>query len=130
MESQRKNNHHRYKTGVFPCPSVTGIYSVTDLGFTPKCIEFEVSKGPGIQTHFCISHGYVDSARNQNCVTFCGAVSNIFRGDAKIDMCIYCINTSGNPQVAATCTSLDDAGFSLNFTVVNTNYIIRYIAKN
>ena len=117
----------RVQVGVFTCPETVGNYSVTGLGFQPKCVEFWVSKGPGLQTHFCCCQGMADANGNQNCMTWAGVWSNIFKGDSRVDLCMYTINSSGNSQVTAT-VSMDADGFTVNFTAVNSAFIIRWKA--
>jgi hypothetical protein len=114
--------------GCFTCPGVAGNYSVTGLGFQPKSVKFWVSKGPGVQTHFCCCQGMMDALGNQNSMTWAGVWSNIFKGDSRIDLCIYTINSSGNSQVTGAFVSMDADGFTVNFTVVNNAFIVRWEA--
>ena len=114
--------------GVFTCPATTGNYSVTGLGFRPKSVKFWVSKGPGLQTHFCCCQGMMDATGNQNSMTWAGVWSNIFKGDSRVDLCMYTINSAGTSQVTGAFVSMDADGFTVNFTVVNTAFIIRWEA--
>ena len=116
------------RCGFFVCPSVTGNYSITGLGFKPRVIEFIGHKNDGMQTWFMQSSGFADINGNQNVSFFCGNYSNTFRGDAKQDRCIYLFNASGAIQVMATLVSIDTDGFTLNFTNVNTLFAIRWMA--
>ena len=116
------------RCGFFVCPSVTGNYSITGLGFKPRVIEFIGHKNDGMQTWFMQSSGFADINGNQNVSSFCGNYSNTFRGDAKQDRCIYLFNASGAIQVMATLVSIDTDGFTLNFTNVNTLFAIRWMA--
>ncbi len=117
------------KVGYFINPATTGLYSVTGLSFKPKEIEFFISKNDGLQTWFCEGHGFADSFLNQNCSAWTGNYSNTFRGDMKIDRCLYAFNASGVIQVNASLVSVDDDGFTLNFTVAgNTAFSIRWKA--
>jgi hypothetical protein len=116
------------RIGQFTCPGLTGDFSITGLGFKPKIVKFYVSKGPGLQTHFCCCQGMMDEQGNQNSMTWAGVWSNIFKGDSRIDKCMYTINSSGNSQVTAGFISMDDDGFTVNFEVVNTLFIIRWEA--
>ena len=122
------NATNQVRIGCFTCPAATGNYLVTGLGFRPKAVKFWVSKGPGVQTHFCCCQGMMDAAGNQNSMTWAGVFSNIFKGDSRIDLCIYTINSSGNSQVTGGFVSMDADGFTLNFTVVNTAFIVRWEA--
>ena len=118
----------KVKIGYFTCPLITGNYSITVLGFKPKVIEFVGHKNDGMQTWFMQSNGFADEFLNQNVSSFCGNYSNTFRGDAKQDRCIYLFNASGAIQVMATLVSMDEDGFTLNFTNVNSIFGIRYSA--
>ena len=116
------------KVGYFSSPASTGNYSITGLGFKPKVIEFIGHKNDGFQTWFFHSQGFADDAGNQNVSTLTGNYSNLFRGDCKFDGCVYLINTAGAIQVMATLVSMDNDGFTLNFTNVNPIFAIRYKA--
>lgn len=116
------------KIGWFTCPGALGNYSVIGLGFKPKIVKFWVSKGPGVQTHFCCCQGMMDAYGNQNAMTWAGVWSNTFKGDARVDKCMYTINSSGNSQVTASFVSMDDDGFTVNFEVANAAFIIRWEA--
>jgi hypothetical protein len=116
------------KVGHFTSPSATGNLSVTGLGFRPKVIEFVGCKNDGMQTWFFLSSGFADDARNQNVSILAGNFSNLFLGDCKLDRCIYLVNTARNIQVMATLVSMDEDGFTLNFTAVNPAFVIRWKA--
>lgn len=109
-------------------PSLIGNFSVNNLGFKPKVIEFIGHKNDGMNTWFMQSHGFADDSGMQNVSSFCGNWSNTFKGDAKQDRCIYLFNASGAIQVMATLVSMNNNGFTLNFTNVNPIFLIRYIA--
>jgi hypothetical protein len=115
------------RIGCFTCPSVTGNYSVTGLGFRPKIVKFWVSKAPGLRTHFTCCQGMMDAVGNQNSMTWAGRWSDM-KGDSRIDLCIYTINSSGNAQVIGSYVSMDSDGFTINFTAVNTLFIVRWEA--
>jgi len=116
------------KIGWFTCPGSLGNYSVTGLGFRPKSVKFWVSKAPGLQTHFCNCQGMMDEFGNQNSMTWAGVWSNMFKGDSRIDTCMYTINSSGASQVTGSYVSMDSDGFTVAFTIVNTAFIIRWEA--
>jgi hypothetical protein len=115
------------RCGYFASPSVIGNYSVTGLGFKPKVIHFVGHKNDGMATWFMQSNGFADDQGHQNVSSFCGNYSNAFRGDAKQDRCIYLFNASGAIQVMATLVSMDNDGFTLNFTNVNSIFGIRWM---
>lgn len=116
------------RIGWFACPTVTGLYQVTDVGFKPKRVTFFVSKQPGLQNHFCCCQGAMDAFGNQHCMTWAGVWSNIFKGDSRRDKCMYTINSSGNSQVTASFVSMDAVGFTLNFENVNSLFDIHWEA--
>ena len=116
------------RVGHFASPATVGNFSVIGLGFKPKVIEFVGSKNDGWQTWFFHSHGFADDTGNQNVLTLTGNYSNLFRGDCKFDCCIYLRNTAGNIQVMGSLVSMDDDGFTLNFTNVNSIFVIRWKA--
>lgn len=114
------------KAGWCACPGSTGNYSVTGLGFKPKCVMFFVSKNPGQSAAFRLCQGVMDHYGNQWSVTW--ATDGSTQSDSKRDMAIYTLNASGVLQVAASYVSMDDDGFTLNFTNVNANYDIHWKA--
>ncbi len=116
------------RIGCFVCPAVVGHYSVSGFGFKPKAVKFWVSKGPGLQTHFCCCQGMMDAYGNQNSMTWAGVWSNIFKGDSRNDLCMYTINSSGISQVTGQYVSMDTGGFTLNFIAVNPAFIVRWEA--
>lgn len=109
--------------------STLGDYSVVGLGFKPTVIEFFVSKNDGLKTWFCECYGFADDAGNQNVSAWTGNYSNTFRGDMKTDRCIYAFNAAGILQVQATLVSMNDDGFTLNFTAFNPLYTVRWKAQ-
>jgi len=115
------------RVGFFICPSLVGDYSVTGLGFKPKCVEFFVSKSPGGQTHFCCSTGMADEFGNQNSMTWAGIAVNCYRGDSSVDKAIHTTNVNAI-AVEAGLVSMDSDGFTVNFTVANPVFIIRWKA--
>lgn len=116
------------RIGWFTCPAVAGHYSVTGLGFKPKIVRFWVSKAPGLQTHFCCCQGLMDDQGNQNSMTWAGVFSNIFKGDSRTNLCMYTINSAGVSQVTGSYVSMDDDGFTVDFTAINPLYIVRWEA--
>ena len=114
-------------TGYFSSYPI-GNYSVTGLGFKPVSVQFFISKNDGMASWFCEGHGYADNAGHQNCSAWTGNYSNTFRGDMKVDRCLYAFNASGAIQVSGTLVSMDTDGFTLNFTNVNSLFTIRWLA--
>jgi len=70
----------------------------------------------------------MDEFGNQNSMTWAGVWSNMFKGDSRIDTCMYTINSSGASQVTGSYVSMDSDGFTVAFTIVNTAFIIRWEA--
>jgi hypothetical protein len=118
----------RGRVGYF-ATSTLGHYSITGLGFRPTVIEFFVSKNDGLATWFCECHGFADDAGNQNVSAWTGNYSNTFRGDMKVDRCLYAFNAAGVIQVMATLVSMDADGFTLNFTNYNPAFTVRWKAQ-
>jgi len=116
------------RVGFFASPNTTGNFSVTGVGFKPKVIEFIGCKNDGLQTWFFHSQGFADDAGNQNVSTLTGNFSNLWLGDCKFDRCIYLINTGRTIQVMGTLVSMDNDGFTLNFTYINPIFAIRWKA--
>ena len=59
----------------------------------------------------------MDALGNQYCITW-----NTAKGDSRRDMVVYLINAQGNAVITATFVSMDDDGFTLNFSVVDSMY--------
>jgi len=116
------------RVGSFTCPASVGHYSVAGLGFKPKSVKFWISKAPGLQTHFCCCQGLMDDLGNQNSMAWAGVWSNTFKGDSRTDLCMYTINASGVSRVTAAYVSMDDDGFTVDFSVVNNLFIVRWEA--
>jgi hypothetical protein len=121
----------RARVGFFVNPAAPGIYAITGLGFKPRTLEFFVSKNDGMATWFCECHGFADDMGHQNVSAWAGNYSNMFRGDMKVDRCLYAFNASAVVQVQATLVSMDNDGFTLNFTVAgNTAFSVRWTATS
>jgi len=116
--------------GYFVCPSIIGNYSVTGLWFKPKVIEFFICKNVGLEMRIVEAHGFADAKGNQNVSTWSAIpMSNVgIWADEKFNVCLYCINTSGATQLLGTLVSMDNDGFTVNFTVVNNQVNIRWKA--
>jgi hypothetical protein len=116
------------KVGYFISPGVLGNYSVTGLGFKPATIKFCVSLNIGNVNNWRTCFGMIDLNGNQNVGFILGGGGNKFLGDNKVDRCIYIVNEIGVIVVQATYVSMDNDGFTLNFSAINTNYTIRWMA--
>lgn len=115
------------KVGAFQCPDVPGIIPISGVGFKPKCVEFHVSKSPGTQLHFCCGVGMMDAYGNQNSMTWAGIAKNCYRGNSSVDKVISTTNVN-TITVEAGYVSMDDDGFTIDFTIVNSVFIIRWKA--
>ena len=116
------------KSGYFSAPGILGNYSVTGIPFRPKAVQLWCSKNDGQQTWFHISHGLIDENRNQSVAFALGNYSNIFRGVTYTNKCIYVVSSGWAEQVVATYVSMNNNGFTLNFTATNSIFIIRWLA--
>ena len=81
-----------------------------------------VSKAPGTLKHFCYSMGLMDEFGNQNSMTWAEK-----RGDSSVDRAIYTTDEK-KIIVEAGYVSMDDDGFTVDFLIVNSFFIIRWDA--
>ena len=116
------------RIGHFVCPGILGLYSVVGLGFKPKMVTFWVSKGQEVdKQYFCCCQGMMDANGNQNAMSWAGGGGKI-AGSTNLNKCMDAINQAGISQVTAEYVSMDDDGFTINFTVVNALFVIRWKA--
>ena len=113
------------KIGWFLCPDAIGIYQVTGVGFKPKRVTFYVSLAPGAQKHFYCSMGLMDEFGNQNSMTW--AAKKRSRGDSSVNRAIHTTNEK-KIIVEASYVSMDGDGFTVDFLIVNSFFIIRWDA--
>lgn len=109
------------RVGFFACPGSIGNYSVTGLGFKPQRVTFGAVK-PGLGSCLC-ALGRMDSVGNQDCMTWTQGKS-----DSSHAFAIYVVANSGTTLVAAAYVSMDDDGFTLNFTIVDSEFDIQWDA--
>jgi len=114
------------KIGWFLCPDTVGIYQVTGVGFKPKRVTFYVSLAPGAQKHFYCSMGLMDEFGNQSSMTWAGKKKH-FRGSSSVNRAIHTTNEK-KIIVEASYVSMDDDGFTIDFLIVNSFFIIRWDA--
>ena len=116
------------KVGYFLCPASVGSYSVTGVGFLPVTVKFVVAKKPGDpndhndqNSQMC--SGISDALLNQNSINWCGGsgAPAQFGNRLSITKCL-CIVQNGTVALEANLVSMNEDGFILNFTVVNTEY--------
>jgi hypothetical protein len=118
------NGTVKAKVGVFTGPVATGNFSVTGLGFKPKTIEFFVSGGPTYQSWFTNCNGFADGLGNQNVSIW----TMKGYGQTDVTKCIRIYNSLLVDQLCATLVSMDDGGFTLNFTATTNQTTVRYKA--
>ncbi len=116
--------------GTFTTPATTGNHAVTGVGFRPKAIMFwgvpRTDENAGSDATQFI--GFSDGTRNK--------VSSIKSEDAVNDngrtQDNYAIhlrsNVSSDLLARATISSFNSDGFTLNYNVATTGYVIHYIA--
>lgn len=132
MEVGGGGNNPNVKIGWFLCPDTTGIYQVTDVGFKPKRVTFYVSEAPGAQKRsgaqkrFCCSTGLMDEFGNQSSMTWAGDKKRT-RGDSSVNRAIHTANVK-KIIVEASYVSMDDDGFTVDFLIVNSLFIVRWDA--
>jgi len=117
----------KVKVGYFPCPAAPGLYPVTGIGFRPKLVRFNVSKAPGPLTHFCCGVGVMDEHGNQNSITWAGIFNNCYHGNSSVEKAISTTNVNAI-TVEAGFVSMDDDGFTVDFTIVNPAFNVQWEA--
>jgi len=122
METGGGSSFHA-KIGWFLCPDTTGIYQVTGVGFKPKRVALYVSLASGAQKHFYCSMGLMDEFGNQNSMTW--AAKKRFRGNSSVDKAIYTTDEK-KIIIEASYVSMDDDGFTVDFSIVDSLFIIRW----
>lgn len=114
------------KTGSFVCPSSAGNYSVSSLLFKPNLVEFLASRSSGPALDFLLSHGFADKFGTQSAASWCTHSKGNTYGDFKTDRCIHLIDWNGVTLVRASFVSMNNNGFTVNFSVVNSQYTISW----
>lgn len=114
--------------GTFQTNGSTGSQSITGIGFKPRRLELLATTNTATAIQQC--NAVVDASGNcgKHSIASSGGVS--FGGPATTinTTCISVPNSSGVAQVAATFTSYDDDGFTINITTATTQAIVRYVA--
>lgn len=125
------------KQGSFLCPTSAGSFSVTDVGFKPSIVFFfggakEDPEGGGAATDANIWLGVANRALEQwvstiNCIT--GANPTDATSDFSTTSCILTHTTASAVLFQASIVSIDNNGFTLNFTTAPaTSRRIYYLA--
>lgn len=117
----------KYKIGSVSCPSSTGNFSVTGVGFKPKLIKLRVAAGNG--TIIRHNQGAAD-ANNQWVDSIAARVSSPV-GMHQQTSTSHCVRGDGvstggvlGNEVLGTRVSLDNDGFTLNFTATLSAYTL------
>ena len=117
----------KVKIGSFTCPAATGNYTVTEVGFKPRVVEFIVGKYSTTDNYYSI--GWMDYNGNQRMIGggTSGATTTLFKTNTGTG--IITIPAPGDSYyVSATYVSMDSDGFTINFSNVNTGFTISWKA--
>lgn len=113
------------KVGSFTCPASTGNYLVTGVGFKPRVIEFTIMRAIGTSARSYI--GWMDYNGNQGVNAWACDGTNA-NTKYSVSRCILLINDIAGIVIDAGYTSMDDDGFTINFTTIDANYKILWKA--
>lgn len=112
--------------GSFTCPASTGSYSVTGVGFSPRCVEFK--GGVASATVANIGSGWMDYNGNQGSWSIAGKddlqITNI---DAT--RCLVITDETNSNIVTAKYSSMDADGFTITVGTASNLYGILYKAE-
>lgn len=118
----------RMKVGTFNVPGATGNLAITGLGFKPSVVMF-TSGYITLATDRIGGTGAMDSSGTQWAHSdFNNASANITRSNSRTDACIYAVNFAGGAQYLATYVSMDANGFTVNFSVMNADGRVSWVA--
>ena len=104
-----------YAVGEFQAPSGTGSYSVTGLDFRPSRVEI-------LATMASTTGSYQSQSFTDGTTVTCHSIAATTSACASTTAGAYMvgmINSSGSLTTTATLTSIDEGGFTLNFTSVS-----------
>ena len=103
----------------------TGNYSFTGAGFKPKYIEIQAVVN-GSSTNSVIWYGYTDWSTSFSYFLF--ESGSAFISTPTTAQLIFFYNSTQNNDKRATLVSLDNDGFTVNFTrsIGSMNFIIKY----
>ena len=102
------------KIGSFACPTTTGNYSVTGIGFKPKLVEFWVTKNEVDNLRLGI--GRMDYSGLQHAIAIFGHLTYSHRSNSRTDACLWIQASNGAIHLLANYKSMDDDGFTINVT--------------
>jgi hypothetical protein len=118
----------KVKIGSFTCPGSTGNYSVTGVGFKPRCVEFMAGYASENLAYF--SRGWMDYNGNQGALTTAiQATTHLSAGGHTQSYCIKHIQVETSNLILATYVSMDSDGFTINFTNVTTAFTLMWKAE-
>lgn len=105
----------KVKIGSFACPTATGNYSVTGVGFKPRCVEFQVVRE--LDNEARTSLGQMDYQGNQ---TAFGTATDgtLAKQHFNLTLCIRLVAASGTTEINAEYVSMDSDGFTIKFNTV------------
>lgn len=113
----------RVNVGSFACPTETGNYSVTGVGFKPRVVTFISGKDSVSRAQ--MGHGWMDYNGNSFSVTI-GSQDDEQQTEVSATYCIYEKSYAGVDVIKAKFVSMDNDGFTLEFVTVGTDYLIGY----
>lgn len=114
------------KVGSLNTPTSTGSLAVTDVGFKPKVVLFfpTMQTTTGIAANMRLGFGAAKDSTNEfaMAVASLDAAATMDSGrETATDGCILLINEAQTDLVKADLTSMDNGGFTLNFSVVDAS---------
>lgn len=111
------------KVSEFQAPAATGSHTVTGVGFKPRVIEFHAIEASGTRANQCTSK--VTASSSITHYSFSAAAGS-YGSTAARAIALY--DNAGTLLCEATLTSMNDDGFTLNFTNVTVRPYISYTA--
>lgn len=110
------------KLGSFACPGTIGNYSVTGIPFKPRLVEFQAGR-PSTPSSFAMGIGRMDYEGNQHTISWCG-MDDVQKGKMSDVRCIQVIDLDNSYAIIGIYVSMNDDGFTINFTDVDTDFLI------
>lgn len=123
--SQQNGDTLHVKVGAFVCLDTLGIRQITDVGFKPKRVSFHVSWVPEGETRIYCCTGVMDENGNQNSMSWTD-IGNRSAGSS-VEKAIYLRGISAT-SIEATYVSMDEDGFTLDFTFSDSRFLVRWEA--
>ena len=111
--------------GRFTCPAGVGDYTVTGLGAKPRYVMLWGNYFSNVGVY--LSWGQFDHAGNQN-VVYMASKDDLQRNNGASNKCIRLLTVGGIDLVVATYKSMNDDGWTINFTVTSVSAGISWVA--